>query len=345
MVYRVMPAPAFWTVTSAILAVALVVVLVRFYSSRDAPAAPPSRDIVYYAPAPTPPAEPQAPRRKSPLTDPYAHAADASWVTLAIDSRDRDPDRFPRPDAYEIQLAQPLRHVMRARLLSAEVPSTFYVFTQALQNTSLHVKVGEDVRKVTIPDGNYGIDDMIRAVQYYLNETFPNMQFEVVADPITHCLGIHTTSHPPTEFAIVSGDTVPGTVHWGLAYYLGFQRHAEIASHEGRLEGARPVVLNPETYMMLDVEEFGTLYENGIQGGTQSASARPFAKIPIQVHTFQYSYFDMPMGVNEMNPPVVRLDKLRIRWRFHDGTPIDFQDVDHSFTLELLCAADRTSIT
>lgn len=337
-----MPTPAFWATVCVLLSIALVIAVMRRKPSQTPVSV---REIVRYVPTPSEPPTDHTVRRKSPLTDPYAHASEASWITVVVDSRDRDPLRFPHPDHYEVQLSIPLNHVMRARLLSAEIPSTFHVFSKALENTTLRVQVGSETKNITIPDGNYDIDDMIRALQYYLQEAFQGVEFRVIADPITHGIGIETVSEPKTEFSVHVPDTLPGRTHWGLAYYLGFPRATIVHTVDGRMEASRPVVLNPETYMMLDIEEFGQVYEMGMSGGAIRSASHPFAKVPIRVSTFQYSFFDMPMGINEMNPPLLTLDKLRIRWRFHDGTPINFHEVDHSFTLELLCAANVTNIT
>lgn len=275
------------------------------------------------------------------VRDPYAYVNETRWVTVAVDSRDRDLSRFPRPDRYEVALSEPLHHVVRARLVSAEIPSTFYVFTQELQNTTLRMRVGTNETTLTIPDGNYGIDDMVRALEYVIQEAFAPLRFQVIADPITHGLGIRSTSDPPISFSIETDDYVAEKVHWGLGYYLGFPRQTVVHSQNGRLEGERPVVLNPETYMMLDVPEFGSVQEMGIQGKSRLSGSKPFAKVPVQVQTFQYSFFDTPMGTSEMHPPLQRLDKINVRWRFHDGTPVNFQDVDHSFTIEVLCTRGR----
>lgn len=296
-----------------------------------------------YPTSPRPLARRTHDRNGSRVRDPYAYVHEARWVTVVVDSRDRDLVRFPRPDTYEVALSEPLRHVVRARLVSAEIPSTFFVFTHELQNTSLRMRVGTNETTLWIPDGNYGIDDMVRALEYAIQEAFPTLGFQVVADPITHGLGIRSTSDPPIAFSIETDDYVPGKVHWGLGYYLGFPRQTVVHAHNGRVEGERPIVLNPETYMMLDVSQFGSVQEMGIQGKSRLSGAKPFAKVPVQVQTFQYAFFDTPMGTNEMHPPLQRLDKLNVHWRFHDGTPVNFQDVDHSFTLEVLCTRGRNA--
>ena len=38
-----------------------------------------------------------------------------------------------------------------------------------------------------------------------------------------------------------------------------------------------------------------------------------------------------------MNPVLGRLDRIQIGLHYHDGTIIDFNDMDHSLTLEIEC--------
>lgn len=275
------------------------------------------------------------------VRDPYAYVHESRWVTVVVDSRDRDLERHPHPNAYDVRLTEPLRHVVRARLISAEIPSTFYVFSKTLGNTTLYIKVSGVQAEVQIPDGNYGIENMVKALDYSLSQVFPTLRLEVIADPITHRIGLQSLDQPPIPFSIHTGDYIDGKNHWGLGYYLGFPRNANIYSQDGRLEGTRPVILNPETYMMLDIAEFGSVQEMGIHGNARLSGTKPFAKIPIQVRTFEYTFIDKPFGINEMHPPIQEVGKLSIRWRFHDGTPVDFEDVDHSFTLEVLCTHGR----
>lgn len=275
------------------------------------------------------------------VRDPYQYIGETRWITLNIDSRDRDIDRFPHPDTYEVQLSEPLRHVIRARLVTAEIPSTYYVFTESLYNTVLYVTAFDTEKVVQIPNGNYGIEDMVSTLESILHVQFPSAHFKVYADPVTHRLGIQSISNPITPFSIRTEDYLDGKIHWGLSYYLGFPRNTILLSENGKIEGTRPITLNPEMYMMLDILEFGSMHEMGVYGTSRLSGTKPFAKIPISAPSFHYNFLDEPSGVNEMHPPIQQVDKLSIRLRFHDGTPVSFEDVNHSMTLEVLCTRGR----
>lgn len=267
-----------------------------------------------------------------------------AFTSLLIDSRDRDRIRYPSPTEYTIDLPHTLLNVTEAKLMSAELPSSFYVFTFAAQNTTLDLEVGGTRKLVTIPDGNYGFASMTNALKESLESTFADEGhvFTVTTSGTTFKLSIEIDD-PSLTMRLHSGNYVGDTTHWGLSYYLGFERNTVIESVSGVLQGTRPASLNPITYLLLDIEEFGRLHEPEILGRGGAASTHTFAKVPVNVDSFKYAYFDKPITHNTFSPPIPRLRKLRISWRMHSGEPVDFQGLDHSLTLQLTYTPIQTN--
>ena len=259
-----------------------------------------------------------------------------AFTSLLIDSRDRDRVRYPTPTEYTIDLPRTLLNVSEAKLMSAELPSSFYVFTQKAKNTTLDLEVDGIRKQVIIPDGNYGFATMTTALKESLESAFADEGhvFTVSTSGTTFKLTIEIDD-PSLNMTLFSGDYVGDTTHWGLPYYLGFERNQAIGSVSGVLQGTRPASLNPITYLLLDIEEFGRLHESEILGRGGSASTSTFAKVPVNVDSFKFAYFDKAITHNTFSPPIPRLRKLRISWRLHSGEPVDFQGLDHSMTLQL----------
>lgn len=259
-----------------------------------------------------------------------------AFTSLLIDSRDRDRARYPTPTEYTIDLPHTLLNVTEAKLMSAELPSSFYVFTYQAKNTILDLEVNGVRKQVVIPDGNYGFTTMTNALKESLESSFADEGhvFTVSTSGTTFKLTIEIED-PSLTMRLYSGDYVGDTTHWGLPYYLGFERNQVIESVSGVLQGTRPASLNPITYLLLDIEEFGRLHESEILGRGGAASTHTFAKVPVSVDSFKFAYFDKPITHNTFSPPIPRLRKLRISWRLHSGEPVDFQGLDHSMTLQL----------
>jgi hypothetical protein len=97
---------------------------------------------------------------------------------------------------------------------------------------------------------------------------------------------------------------------------------------------------SPDTYILMDIAGLNKMDETGLDGRIAGRIDGAFAKIPLSINTGEYLFFQDSAGVSPLNqrvynPPIARLDRLNVRWRRHDGRTIDFNGVEHSFTLEL----------
>lgn len=247
-------------------------------------------------------------------------AAPLCRFTILVDSRDRDASRFPTPTDYEVELPHTLHKVTSAYLIGAEVPSSFSPFQAKRGNTTFTWDDGASPQTATIPDGHYTAATLIET----LNEVLP--------------VGLSATLHPVTQKTTLTGSGSI-TIHpTGLAPWIGFPESA----HGTSITGTRPVNARPETYLIVDIEGVGNLHECEVNGRGGTQSLHTFAKIPLLADPFGTTFQDHTFGTSEISPPIHRLSKLRIHWRFHDGTPVDFQGVDHALTLEFLAMKSRS---
>lgn len=255
--------------------------------------------------------------------------------TVLVDSRDRDTSRYPNPNSYRIQLPTALRNVSSARLVSAEIPGMFYVFTASRGNTSLRVSISNLFQEhvVSIPDGNYTAYTMADALQTALNSAFTGTTFTVSLDQTT------------MRYTITNDDARPLTIHcdqgsagvstdpfvWGLGYFLGFEK-TKIVGESGTVTAPGILNLRPESYMLLRIRDLDTVYQTGTE------KRRSFAKIPFAVSSFGINFFDKLLTDNILNPVKERLEWLDIELVFFDDTPVEFVGQgEHSFTLEFFC--------
>lgn len=87
-------------------------------------------------------------------------------------------------------------------------------------------------------------------------------------------------------------------------------------------------------------ENTGGLYNNDYAGKINSA----FAKIPIQNVAYS-KLFDSTRAfianISHYNPPIERINRLRFKFRYHDGRFVDFKCIPFSFTLEFNMLRDE----
>lgn len=252
-------------------------------------------------------------------------------VTLLVDSRDRDYAKYPSASQYVVNLPQTLNNVKSAVLISAEMPSTYYVFTAAKGTTSLLVTVNVTTNTVTIPDGNYTTTTMAAALKTALEAAFAGTTFTITFDPATYKC---TIAISPSNTLTVDCTTAVKNTDWGLGYYLGFARGVATTG-TATITGSLASNMNPELYYLIDIAELNAVDETAV-GGRRGA----FAKVPLQSGISQNSFYSTVLACfmcNEQKPPKARLDKLSVSIRFRDGTLVDFNNAEHSMTVELVC--------
>jgi hypothetical protein len=262
--------------------------------------------------------------------------------TLHIDSRDRDPGGGggSSPAAYRVRLPTKFKNVVSARLLTAEIPSSFYIFRAEYGNTSLKFVVyppsaPEITHTITIPDGNYTVSQLGAALRTALNTAFAPLVFEVGLSKTT--LKLSFANEDGYDMGVDTTGSLTHTKEWGLGYYAGFRKDEVIAGPI--VTAPRVASTNPYTYVILDIEELNGAYEGGMDGSAMAPHGC-FAKIPFGNNSFEYVFMDASQSPPESikyKPMLPSLESLRVRFRFHDGRLVNFEDVEHSFSLELEC--------
>lgn len=255
---------------------------------------------------------------------------------VSIDSIDRDSHLYPLPTQYKFKLPTAFKNVVAIRLLSMEIPMSYYVFTTAKGNTSFLIKEPSvnNFVTITIPDGNYTIPDLCSAIQDVLISVTGNSTYTVCYNTSTLKINI---SNITNEFRI---DTITGSLpqglFWGLGYFLGFDKGIYISTNKS-LTGLRIMNINPYNYMILDLGDLNMIQEGLTVKGY-------FTKVPLNVNNFNYVYLTpecCSYNIAKYDPPIGRLDTISVLWRFHDGTKIDFNGYNHSFMIEIITGEGR----
>jgi hypothetical protein len=166
---------------------------------------------------------------------------------------------------------------------------------------------------------------------------------------------------------------------WGLPYFLGFNKEPYIATQTssfiplnyeyknatydpfynwlppGGYYIEPPNVINTlgETVFYMDMFEYNQIDElqpyprrvnsttNNTYGGKVNSS---FAKIPflgVPVSQFFDSKNSLLQNFSHFYPPLERVSKLKFRFRYHNGSLVNFSNNDFSFTLQFDCYRDE----
>lgn len=282
-------------------------------------------------------------------------------------------DLLPLNNNYQVQFPNPYKNVYGVRLLTAEIPTSFYVFNSfdpagnvlSLNPTAanyykncvggnpngiLWAKYdGGAATQVTLPNGNYLLANAATplapgtlqlALKTALQAAFPGSTFTVTVDPTTQKVTIdagggHTIQLLLT-YGAASNYVLPTNTFWGLGYLLGFQQTTTSATQT--LTGSYPVQVNPYNYILMELEFINKMDETPLENQRSGAIDSVYAKIPLDANSFNYVFFSTNNSYDVrsvMTPPLNKLQTLHVKFRHHDGTLINFNNVEHSFTLEL----------
>lgn len=262
---------------------------------------------------------------------------------VLVDSNYRDRSKYPSPSSYRVELPSVYKQVKTVKLMSAEVPMSFYVFTSAKGFTTLHIGVYNAsettklaMQTIQIPDGNYTTSTIASTLTSLLdaNAFFQSegITFTVAIDPTTYLLGIETSPARKVYIDTSSYATDAREINWGLEYFLGF--HKNTVTEGDPCTASNVIKLNPYNYILLDISEVNGMDECG------RATNTAFAKIPMNVNSFDTVMLSQDMctyNTSYLNPYISKLGTLTIVWRTYDMNLVDFNDADHSFTLEIEC--------
>jgi len=231
-----------------------------------------------------------------------------------------------------------LYEVVTARLISVEIPSSFYVFKADYGNTSMRVTVHDTVsgpitKTITIDDGNYNGVSIGAEIQAKMDDAFAPLTFSCAMSQTT--LKFQMENLDGYHVEVHTGDTADHIEYAKtLPYFLGFE--FDTVTKANPVTSQHVANINPYTYAYIDIPELGSgVHEGGMYGTTYSPSAHAFSKIPINNNSFEYTFWEPQTQTTvHMNPVISRLDRITVRWRFHDMTPIDFHNANHSFSIE-----------
>jgi hypothetical protein len=272
--------------------------------------------------------------------------------TIVIDSRDRQFTPQSSPGEYTVTLPAVYQNVYSAALKSIEIPFSFYTFSADAENTSISVTTGGTTAIITIQDGNYTASGLAAELETQLNDPAAGLTgtFDCTYSTVTSKL---TITNDSSAFTLNISDTDPANVNCGkatnftyntwqnLAYYLGFNQQSVTSTSIG---GVQTVVgdfaMNPSpcTYFLMDVGILNKIDETALDNKKSGRVNGAFAKIPVNVNTGDYIFVldtgTSPLNYRVYNPPISKLSQLQIKFRHHDGRILDFNGVEHSFTLE-----------
>jgi hypothetical protein len=248
---------------------------------------------------------------------------------LSIDSRFA-PSGSTSSD-FTYTLSPPIKHALAVRMSSIELPNTHYTFSTSKQNTTFRVTTdaGQSVwATVTLPQGNYSIDDLSAALQTAL-DTLNASSSNNFSVSISTSTGKLTLANSTRAFKFDPVTITSRTVDFGLGYNLGFHT-AAVYSGASSYTGEAIVDVLGDNYVYLAIGSYG---EVATEWGTSKVFAKIILKEDKNAIVFDNGSNIVRKEVDFTKP--TRLDSLRIRILDAHGEVVDLNGVHISLTLEV----------
>lgn len=280
--------------------------------------------------------------------------------TIIVDSRDRQMNAGSHPGSYTVTLPTIYQNVVAATLKTIELPLTFYQFSAAINNVTLNFTYSSygsaaSPLVATLPDGNYSASQLTAALNTAFNTAIVaaggttgslTAVYSSITGKITFtglaAFTFYLTPSIPISARGGNSLTVNYTTWWGLGYFLGFTAGTQAATNNGTnyiLTGQFAANPFPTNYILMDMDTMNKIDETSIDDLKAWKVNGAFAKIPTDGNSGDFVYLtdSAAYQVNRAvySPPISKLSQLFIKFRLHDGRIIDFNGVEHSFTLEI----------
>ena len=271
---------------------------------------------------------------------------------LFIDSNDRDIERWPSASEFEINCPQNYTNVESLRLSSIMLPNFFYNISEQLRTNKMIVEYStSSTSTIILEDGYYNytqLQETLRTkfiaidINFDVSYNSINRKFTFLNASIVFTFRFDL----PNDYNCVKDnyktDVYAQHSNWGLGYILGFDKkkytsssNAIVSPNPSDLEDNKNIYIELEKYNKCDeIKPFLYYSYNNANSGIVNSA---FAKIPI--YPFQDNkglvndgYFE---NISYYQPPIDKIAKLKLKFRYHNGMLVDFHNFNVSLSLEI----------
>lgn len=244
--------------------------------------------------------------------------------TLNVDTRFRSFPYTSTATHFVYHLPNPVKNVIRLRLVSYEIPNTEYTFSDKKRNCQFKINDAYGDHLIQIEAGNYSVDSLVTAIQLelkglegdYTIQLLPNKKLKIGA---------------AINFKLDFTYTSLRIANWGLGYNLGFRRTVYEGNDEYMSETEANV--RGENYYFLEIED-----ANGMNSrGMDDSNLQAFAKILVDKPRGDVLMGTVAQGFRRefIYQQPVNINKISVRLLDAFGEVVDLNGADLSLTFEL----------
>lgn len=237
------------------------------------------------------------------------------------------------------------KNVTSLKILSVELPSSWYLFSEESMNSTFYVKIGDDTEPFVIPDGNYTAEE----IYVQLNTLFDDFN-------TTHSgINLHALLPPSKKIIIIcdvafsisflmEGSSYRNTCGTNLGFIKTDYTGLITTDSHYAISAETMYGTNVDNYLFIDIDDFQRNFlSNAVVSVTTSSLGvtsylgnTMMAKIPLHHHsqTVFNNGSDLLFKTRTYFGPV-NLEKLRIRLLNKYGNLFSLNNSNYSLSVEI----------
>ena len=299
--------------------------------------------------------------------------------TVSVHSVDRDVSKYPSANEFRIRLPEVLKNVVSVDLTNINLPTFYYNISETYQNNTFCFSIPplfkDVIQLISIPSGDYNGVELANSLTDYLNKTTTQhlyaigaytgvgkvyTDFSVTFDSVSNKFTILNTkfrfriffNKRPIYQDSCNFDYFTLPEYWGLGFNLGFPKMDLISVYDEEqdfnyLKSPEISRLPIQNILYMSVKPFDYIsqispytfsttstFNNDYSGLVNTA----FAQIIISNTNNNY----VPEGRYKRTLPHIegKVSDLFISFRYHNRSPVDFNNQDINLTFKFKCLTD-----
>lgn len=264
---------------------------------------------------------------------------------LCIDSLFRPHYEGTSPSDFIYFMPDYVKNVVSLKILSVEMPSVWYLFSEESMNSTFYIKIGNTTATFTIPDGNYTPDEMyiqLNALLTEYNDLHSGVNLHAVLQPSKKL--IITCDVPFKLSFLLEGTSYRNTCGTNLGFMKNEYTVSQLTNGSYEVYAEAMYGTNADNYVFLDIDDFQRNFlSNAVVSVTTSSLGvtsylgnTMMAKIPL--YTVSNKLFNN--GADQLFKQrsyfgPVNLEKLRIRLINRYGNLFSLNQSNYSLSIEI----------
>lgn len=291
---------------------------------------------------------------------------------LSVDSNDRNINKYPNPSLFEIDCPNVYTNIESIRLLNITFPNKLYNISEYLQNNKLIINFNLNEETIVLDDGYYTPELLEIALNNKLQDLNNNFLVKYNSLNKKFYFGNITTEFSLNFKTKIDYncsnynniDIYRQSKQWGLGYILGFNKEnitsinnldsnnykfiTDPSNNNWIANGSHIIISNNSC----DLDGYNTVYME-VESLNSSDEIKPysisnftntnvglvnsfFAKIPYSNEILNFYSKDYFLeSVSFYQPPLEKISKLKIKFRYHNGLLVDLLNNNVVFSFEI----------